>query len=166
MKISALTAPILAWVFIAMFSLVASLALVPTLANAQTCTSAGASCNGGTGSCDYDEEGRLFCYVAPAGAGTNNQYLLFYKNTIVGTINGVLVPILIAIAFIVFLWGVFKYYIWGAEDESSRKSGHQLILWGVIGFVVIVSLWGIVNIVTNILIPTAARNTAPAFPTL
>lgn len=100
------------------------------------------------------------------GGGVNNQYLNFYKDTIVGAVNDILVPILIAIAFIVFLWGVFKYYIYGATDETKRKDGHQLIIWGVIGFVVIVSVWGIVNIVTNILLPGTASTTAPPTPRL
>lgn len=140
---------------------------IPVLASAQTCTSAGATCTigGNSGTCDYNEDNQLFCYV-PAGQGVNNQYLTFYKNTIVGTINSILVPILIAIAFIVFLWGVFKYYIYGATDEAKRKDGHQLILWGIIGFTVIVSVWGIVNIVTNILVPGTASNNAPPIPRL
>lgn len=140
---------------------------VPALAGAQTCTSAGDRCSigGNTGECDLNEEGSLFCYV-PAGQGVTNQYLTFYKNAIVGTINSILVPILIAIAFIVFLWGVFKYYIYGATDEAKRKDGHQLIIWGIIGFVVIISVWGIVNIVKNVLIPGTVSENAPAVPRL
>lgn len=151
-------ATLAAAVFLASFS-------VPALATAQTCTAAGQSCMSGQGTCDYNEENQLFCYV-PTGQGVNNQYLVFYRDLIQGTVNGVLVPILIAIAFIVFLWGVFKYYIYGATDEAKRKDGHQLIIWGVIGFVVIVSVWGIVNIVTNILVPGTVSNNAPPTPRL
>jgi hypothetical protein len=68
---------------------------------------------------------------------------------IIYVINFVLVPLIFAIAFIVFLWGIFRYYIAGAADEASRSKGHQLILWGIIGFVVMISLWGLVNIVAN-----------------
>lgn len=106
--------------------------------------------------------------MAPAAAfaAINNASLNYYKDAIVGTINTVLVPVLIAIAFIVFLWGVFKAYILHPDDEGERKNGHQLILWGVIGFVVILSVWGLVNIVQSVLIPSTASNTHPDYPTL
>ncbi len=67
-----------------------------------------------------------------------------YSNSIISIIYIFLVPALIAIAFITFLWGVYKYYILGADNESEREKGHQFILWGIIGFAVIVSFWGLV----------------------
>ena len=63
-------------------------------------------------------------------------------------INNVLVPLLFAIAFIVFLWGIANAYILHPGDEEAVKSGHKLILWGIIGFAVMISLWGLVNIVS------------------
>lgn len=74
-----------------------------------------------------------------------------YSDAIVTVINFYLVPALMAIAFIVFLWGVYKYYIYGADNETERATGHQFVLWGVIGFVVIFALWGLVNIVAGTL---------------
>ena len=64
-------------------------------------------------------------------------------------INNVLVPVLFAIAFIVFLYGIAKAYIFSAGDETEVKKGHQLLLWGIIAFVVMISLWGLVNVVAN-----------------
>ena len=68
---------------------------------------------------------------------------------IIVLINNVLVPLVFAIAFIVFLYGVATKYILSNGDEGKVKEGHTLILWGIIGFVVMVSLWGIVNVVAN-----------------
>jgi hypothetical protein len=59
------------------------------------------------------------------------------------------VPLLFAIAFIVFLYGIANAYILHPGDEAAVKSGHKLILWGVIGFAVMVSLWGLVNVVAS-----------------
>ncbi|MBU6214931.1 hypothetical protein KGM48_03815 [Patescibacteria group bacterium] len=102
-----------------------------------------------------------------SGSGIfNKNWINAYKDIIVETINGVFVPILIAVAFIVFLFGVYKYFIQGAADEKSRADGRQFVLWGVIGFVVILSLWGIVNIVKDTLIPSTASGTHPKYPTL
>lgn len=102
--------------------------------------------------------------VAAAQTGVNVSYLQNYSNSITGVINYVLVPVLMAIAFIVFLWGVYKYFILGAADEKSRTDGRQFTLWGVIGFVVILSLWGIVNIFMSTL--GLSVGTAPAYPTI
>ncbi|OGG78020.1 hypothetical protein A3A36_00940 [Candidatus Kaiserbacteria bacterium RIFCSPLOWO2_01_FULL_52_12b] len=82
-----------------------------------------------------------------SGGGININVIKPYSDSIINIINSILVPVLMAIAFIVFLWGVFKYFIWGADNETERATGRQFILWGIIGFVVILSVWGLVAIV-------------------
>ena len=68
---------------------------------------------------------------------------------IISTINNVLVPVLFAVAFIVFLWGAFDTFILGANSEEVKEKGKNLMLWGLIGFFVMVSIWGLVNILTG-----------------
>ncbi len=68
---------------------------------------------------------------------------------IIGTINNVLVPVLFAVAFMVFLWGAFDVFILGATSEEVKEKGKNLMLWGLIGFFVMVSIWGLVNILTG-----------------
>ena len=60
-----------------------------------------------------------------------------------------LIPILITLAVIAFFWGVAKYVIQGAHDEKSREQGKQIMLWGIVGLFVMVSVWGLVTIVKN-----------------
>jgi len=72
----------------------------------------------------------------------------FFGN-IVLFINDTLVPLVFAIAFLVFIWGVFKYFILGGDDEEKRKSGQQLMLYGIGGFVIMGSVWGIVNLLAG-----------------
>ncbi len=88
-----------------------------------------------------------------------------YGGDILYIINVLLVPALIAIAFITFLWGVYKYFILGAASDTERQTGRQFVLWGIIGFVVILSLWGLVAIVnaTFWLVPGGG---APPYPKL
>lgn len=62
-----------------------------------------------------------------------------------------LVPVIFAIAFIVFLWGVFTYFIAGGANDEKRKEGAKFVMWAIIGFVVMVSIWGIVNVFANTL---------------
>ena len=79
--------------------------------------------------------------------GSNN--ICQVATTILALINVVLVPLIFAIAFLVFLFGVADAYIFSRGDPTKTERGHKLILWGIIGFVVMLSLWGLVNVVTN-----------------
>ncbi len=101
---------------------------------------------------------------AAAQTGINISKITPYSGGIINVINGILVPVLMALAFIVFLWGVYKYFILGAADEKSRTDGRQFTLWGIIGFVIILSLWGIVNLLMGTL--GFSVGTAPAYPTI
>lgn len=78
---------------------------------------------------------------------------------IINIINNILVPVLFAVAFIVFLWGAFYTFIWGQNDADVKEKGKNLMLWGLIGFFVMVSIWGLVNILTGSI--TFGNNTAP-----
>lgn len=80
----------------------------------------------------------------------------FFGN-FVDFINGTLVPLVFALAFLMFIWGVFKYFILGGGDEEKRAEGKQLMLWGIIAFVVMVSVWGIVNILSTGLFGTTTN---------
>lgn len=145
-----------------------SLALAGTQVVGQSCNDGGDCIAGlvctGNSTCQASVGGTQ-SYSGGAGS-VNTTYLDFYKNLVTTIVNDYLVWILMAIAFIVFLWGVFKYYIYNADNETERTKGHQLILWGVIGFVVISSIWGIVNIVKGVLVPSAANQNRPAYPKL
>jgi hypothetical protein len=67
----------------------------------------------------------------------------------INIINNILVPVIFAIAFIVFVWGAFDTFILGANSEEVKEKGKNLMLWGLIGFFVMVSVWGLVNILTG-----------------
>jgi hypothetical protein len=68
---------------------------------------------------------------------------------IISTINNILVPVLFAIAFIVFLYGAFKTFILGASSGDAQKEGKELMIWSLVGFFVMVSIWGLVGILTG-----------------
>lgn len=89
-----------------------------------------------------------------------------YANGIRDAINYLFVPVVISIAFITFLWGVYKYFILDADSDTERETGRQFVIWGVVGFVVIVSIWGLVNLVGGTLgfVPGGANNVAPPPP--
>ncbi len=57
-----------------------------------------------------------------------------------------IVPVLIAITGAVFLWGVF-IFVTGADSEEKRKKGINIMIYSLIGIVLAVSVWGLVNLV-------------------
>ena len=68
--------------------------------------------------------------------------------SLVGTIITTLVPIAIGLAVVVFLFGVIKYVTAG-DSEDKRSEGRQLMLWGIIGLFVMVSVWGLVMVINS-----------------
>ncbi|HWU24170.1 MAG TPA: hypothetical protein VN086_00230 [Candidatus Paceibacterota bacterium] len=68
---------------------------------------------------------------------------------VIDFINNIAVPLVFALSFIVFIFGVFRYFIAGAANEEKRKSGRDIMIYGIIGFVVMICVWGIVHILTG-----------------
>lgn len=99
-----------------------------------------------------------------AQTGINTAYIKSYSDSVLYVINNIFVPTLFAIAFLVFLYGVYRYFIQGADSDTERATGRQFVLWGVVGFVVIVSLWGVVNLFSSTLGLAGIR--APSVPTI
>ena len=87
-----------------------------------------------------------FAYVAPVVvfAQVSVQGLL-------GTINdifGIVIPILITIALIYFLWGVAQY-VMAQGDEEGQKTARGMMLNGIIALFVIISVWGLVAVLNS-----------------
>ena len=78
-------------------------------------------------------------------------------------INGTLVPLVFAVAFIFFLYGVARYFIAGAANPEQRKNGVQIIMYSIIGFAVMMSIWGLVNLLKNSF--GLDSNSRPCLPT-
>lgn len=91
------------------------------------------------------------------------QTLTNIAQSIITFINTVAVPLVFAVAFIVFLFGVFRYFIVGGANAEKRKEGTQLIVYSIIGFAVMIVVWGLVNLIVGTLGFT--NNTRPPLPT-
>lgn len=64
-------------------------------------------------------------------------------------INNVLIPLLFAVALLFFLYGMFKYFIQGKDQADMKAEGQSYIIWSIAGFVLMVSIFGIVNLIAN-----------------
>jgi hypothetical protein len=70
----------------------------------------------------------------------------FLENILIFTSN-VLIPFILGIGFLLFVWGMFLYFIAGGADEEKRGKGKSLIIWATLGFVIIIVFWGVINII-------------------
>ena len=78
-----------------------------------------------------------------SGAITTIQGLLCKFQEILNAI----LPVLIALGIVYFVWGVVSYVI--NDDAEAKKKGRDRIIFGIIGLAVIVGVWGLVKILTN-----------------
>lgn len=83
--------------------------------------------------------------VAAAQFGSNeiNQFL----QGVTAFINETIVPVLLALAFLTFIIGLVRYFLVASDNTEQRTEGRNLMMYGIIGFVAIVSLWGIVTLI-------------------
>jgi hypothetical protein len=71
---------------------------------------------------------------------------------IIGVINTVVVPLIFAFSFAAFIWGIAKYFFFHNEgDEKKLAEGRSFIIWGILGLVVLFSVWGFVNLLLSTL---------------
>lgn len=69
--------------------------------------------------------------------------------SIVTLVNDSVVPLFYALAFLLFIFGMVRFFFFGGEE--NREKGKTFMLWGIIGFVVMFSVWGIVRLLMTAL---------------
>ena len=57
-----------------------------------------------------------------------------------------IILLLFAVAMVVFIWGIVEFLASG-EEGDARTRGKQNILYGIIGLFIMVSVYGIINVV-------------------
>ncbi|MDQ5912328.1 MAG: hypothetical protein QG568_543 [Patescibacteria group bacterium] len=106
--------------------------------------------------------GALSVLVVPAIAGAQSiggiLGLLAQANDLINR----LIPFIIALTVLIFLWGIFRFVMAGGDGEQ-RKEAQGYIIWGVVALFVMVSIWGLVNILVR---SVNLDNTAPPAPGL
>ena len=82
----------------------------------------------------------LVSFAAPANFGE-------LVTLIINSILKPLVTLIFGFAFVMFLWGMFQYI--RAANEGGKEEARNTILYGLIGLFVMVSVWGLVRILTG-----------------
>ena len=87
-----------------------------------------------------------FAQIATTGGGGPFEVLL--KN-ILNFGNTVVIPFIIGIGFLVFVWGMFQYFIAGGASDESKEKGKKLMINATIAFVVIIIFFGAINLLSE-----------------
>lgn len=81
--------------------------------------------------------------------------------------NTVLIPFIIGIGFLFFVWGMFKFFIAGGANEDEREKGKQLMIYATLGFLLIIIFWGVVNLFVSATgLEGESLQTPPRVPTI
>lgn len=54
------------------------------------------------------------------------------------------IPVIVGLSLLVFFRGLVKF-IWASGDPSSHEEGRSIMIWGLIGLFVMLSVWGILR---------------------
>jgi hypothetical protein len=63
--------------------------------------------------------------------------------------NNILIPFIIGIGFLVFVFGLFQYFILGGSNDESREKGRKLMVSATFAFVIIILFFGFINLLTT-----------------
>jgi len=70
-------------------------------------------------------------------------------NNILVFSNNVIIPFIIGIGFLVFVFGMFQFFIAGGANDEKKEQGKSLMIYATLGFVLIIVFWGIINLLTS-----------------
>lgn len=98
-------------------------------------------------------------FAQPNNPGANQVSTLGDLMLLAMNIFNILIPVLISAAVVWFIISVLQY-IFRDSDEAKSKAKNNMI-WGIIGIFVMVSVWGLVNVLVN---TTNLDNSAPNYP--
>lgn len=59
-----------------------------------------------------------------------------------------LIDLMFAVAVVFFIYGVVEF-VRSSDNEEARDKGKEHMVWGVVGLFIMVSVWGIMNILDS-----------------
>lgn len=83
--------------------------------------------------------------LVPAVTFAQTRTLADLIGIIIGYL-GLAIPLILSLSIVVFIYGVYKYFI---KIDAEKKEAGNFILYGVLGFFLMLSFWGLVNILIN-----------------
>ena len=83
--------------------------------------------------------------MTPPKTPTNFDELVSF---FLGLVN-MIIPLLMGVAFVYVIWKLVDAWIIHADDTSKVEEGKTIAMTAVVLFVIMVSIWGILNILRN-----------------
>jgi len=90
----------------------------------------------------------MFSFISVAHASTAKATAQGFVDAINTAILFPVIALLMAVAFIVFLYGAF-IFVKNANNEAARETGRNSLIYGVIGMLVMLSAFSILSIAAN-----------------
>lgn len=79
----------------------------------------------------------------------NAQSLQLLLVGIIGFINNYVIPLLFALAFLFFIYNVYRYFIVESHEEKGREKAKLLAVYAVAAFVLIIIFLGLINLLAS-----------------
>lgn len=73
---------------------------------------------------------------------------LFGILEVFGDLVNLATPIVVALALLYFFWGLATYIL-NASNDEKKKEGKNIMIWGILALFIMVSVWGIINVVRD-----------------
>jgi high-affinity K+ transport system ATPase subunit B len=92
----------------------------------------------------------LITFPMPAAAQYSSGGKAYDFSSLVALFIGMiktLVPLVVGLTLLYFIWGIFRLV--QSNSEDSRKEAIGVITYGVVSLFVMVSVWGLVSILTS-----------------
>lgn len=77
-------------------------------------------------------------------------------------VTTILIPLVFALALLLFFWGVAKY-IW--SEGQGKEDGKKIMIWGVVALFVMSAVWGLVAFIEDELLGGQSPGSSP-IPTI
>jgi hypothetical protein len=84
--------------------------------------------------------------LAFAAAPTDFQSLVSMFTDLIG----ILVIVVFGLTFVVFIWGIIKSWIINGGEAEGIKEGKHIVVVGIIAFVIMFSIWGILALLQTV----------------
>ncbi len=85
---------------------------------------------------------------ASQSAAPSKMSIAGLVNWLVGLLNYI-VRLIVLLALIAFLYGILKLVFVDASNETERAKARKFMLWGIVSLFVMVSVWGLVNVLKS-----------------
>ncbi len=80
-----------------------------------------------------------------------------FLDVIIGVFINPIVALIFSLGMLLFFWGLVEF-MWKADSATAWETGGKHIMYGLMGMLIMVAVWGVIAMVTNTLGLQRGRN--------